>query len=134
MKIIIILSLVVVVVLLLLVVVYRMYFYSSNSDFEREVIGTWTTEDGKEKLIIKKGSLTYSDEDYGTDDPCKYVIKHFNYDKDLCFLYPTKNNEMRLLGMFEKIESRNQILTGSILIHDEGVYKREFRKDWKTVQ
>ena len=117
-------------VLLALVAIYRIFIYSPKSGCNQELIGTWTTEDGTEKIIISKNTLIYDSKSSGRDDACPYVIENSDYEKGTCTLYPSKKSEMQILGMFEKIEYRDHMLVGSILVSDVGIYTREFRKSW----
>lgn len=99
-------------------------------NLEHEILGTWTTEDGIEKLVISKRFLIYTCQSYNIEDTCKYVTKRFDFEEKGFFLYPTKDNEIGILGAFEQIEYRDHSLFGSILIHDMGVNITEFRKKW----
>ena len=102
----------------------------AKSETTHQVIGTWTTEDGTEKLIISKGSLIYIDESIGIEDTCTYVMENFGDQEDIFVLYPTKDNEVGILGVFEEIKYRDGSLFGSILVDDVGVHTTEFRKEW----
>lgn len=117
-------------VMLLLVLGYIFCGCGRKSSLQQEILGTWTTESGIEKLIISKDFLIYTAESYHIKDTCKYVIKRFDDKEKVFFLYPTKDNEIGILGAFEKIEYRGRSLFGSILIHDMGVNITEFRKEW----
>ena len=101
-----------------------------NSDIKQQIIGTWTTEDGTEKLIISNKSLIYIDKSVDIKDTCTYVMKQFDDEEIEFILYPTKDNKKGILGAFEEIKYSDEQLVGSILIHDIGVHTTEFRKDW----
>ena len=117
-------------VVLVLASAYSLCGCGRKFDLEQEIIGTWTTESGIEKLVISKGSLIYTCESYNIKDTCNYVIKHSDFEKKEFVLYPTEDNKIGILGAFEKIEYRGGSLFGSILIHDMGVNTTEFRKEW----
>ena len=101
-----------------------------NSDIKQQIIGTWTTEDGTEKLIISNKSLIYIDKSVDIKDTCTYITEQFGNEEKVFVLKPTKDNEMGILGAFEEIKYIEGIIVGSILIHDVGVHTTEFRKDW----
>lgn len=95
-----------------------------------KLIGTWTTEDGTEKLVISQNSLIYIHEQSGIVNTCNYVTEQYDVEVDEFVLLPSKDNEILILGAFEKIEYSDGRLVGSILIHDEGVIATEFRREW----
>ena len=97
---------------------------------DQKMIGTWTTENGDEKLIISKRSLVYTSDTLKKMRTYKYVTKYFEGQADEFALYPTKDNKMQILGAFQKIRYRDGSLIGSILVHDSGVIETEFRKEW----
>ena len=102
----------------------------AKTEKTHQVIGTWKTEDGTEKLIISKGSLIYIDQSIGIEDTCTYVLEQFSDEEDVFVLNPTKENEKGILGAFEEIKYRDGTLVGSILVDDVGVHTTEFRKKW----
>ena len=113
-------------VLLLLVAGFFLYV-------KRDIIGTWTTEEGTERLVIRHCFLTHTDKYIETKETRFYVMRNFNFEDDDFFLKPTILNRSGLLGMYEKIEYSGGRLFGSILVSDLGVMKTEFRKKWQTV-
>ena len=117
-------------VLIVLVSAYSLCGCGKKFNLKKEIIGTWTSQSGLEKLVISKDFLIYTCESYSIKDSCKYVIKPYDSGEKGFFLYPTKDNETGILGAFEQIEYRGISLFGSILIHDVGVNTTEFRKEW----
>lgn len=66
-------------VLLVLVSAHSLCGCGRKFNMIKEIIGTWTTEGGIEKLLISRGSLNYTCESYDIEGTCKYVIKHLNF-------------------------------------------------------
>lgn len=99
-------------------------------NLEREIMGTWTTEDEREKLVIGKETLHYTDESIGIEETHTYLTEDFDLEYNRLFLKPTKDNETGLFSVFEKIEYRDGSLFGGILISDVGYNETEFRKEW----
>lgn len=127
-------------VLLILIIMYNLIqaIYGSSQDkpgWEKDIIGTWTTEDGTEKLVISKRSLVYTDTPLGIEKSCNYIAKYHETDREEeNFFYITlksdKNDENGMIGMFEKIEYRGRSMFGGIMISDVGYHETEFRKEW----
>ena len=127
-------------ILILLVVMYFLIqaIYGNGQkkpNWEQDIIGTWTTEDGTEKLIISKRSLVYTDEPLNIEKTCTYVTKYHETDNEKnSFFYVTlksdKNDDSGMIGMFEKIEYRGRRMFGGIMISDVGYHETEFRKEW----
>ena len=127
-------------ILLLLAIMYTLIqaIYGNGEkkpNWKQDIIGTWTTEDGTEKLIISKHSLVYSDEPLDIKKSCTYVTKYHETDrKEDNFFYvtlkPEKNDESGMIGMFEKIEYRGRSMFGGVMISDVGYHETEFRKEW----
>lgn len=104
-------------------------------NWEQDIIGTWTTEDGKEKLVISNRSVVYTDEPLNIQRACNYVANYHESDREkenffYVTLNPPQDSETQLIGMFEKIEYRGSSMFGVIMIHDLGYHKTEFRKEW----
>lgn len=118
---------IVVVLLIVLIVGYVGIKYSLKKD----AMGTWTTQDGSEKLLINNFYLVYIDESSDVKETHLYLVKDFNSEYHEFYLYPSIFNKIGILGMYEKIQYRNGSLFGGILISDDGYYETEFRKEWK---
>jgi len=97
---------------------------------KQEIIGTWTTEDGMDKLVIRKYYLVYRSDDFDIKEIQAYVTKGFDFEDESFFLYPTKLNKIGIIGAFEKIEYRDGSLFGGIGISDGDYAEWEFRKEW----
>ena len=83
-----------IVVLLILVAGYRLvqiYGSSKKLDLKQEILGTWTTSDGIQKLVIKKKSLIHTDQSIGIKDTCTYIIEHVNLEYGKVYLKPTED-------------------------------------------
>ena len=83
-----------IVVLLVLVAGYRLvqiYGSSKKLDLKQEILGTWTTSDGIQKLVIKKKSLIHTDQSIGIKDTCTYIIEHVNLEYGKVYLKPTED-------------------------------------------
>lgn len=129
-----------IVVLILLVVMYFLIqaIYGDGQkkpDWEQDIIGTWTTEDGTEKLVISKHSLVYTDEPLDITKTCTYITKYHETDnEENNFFYVTLkseiDNESGMIGMFEQIEYRGRSMFGGVMISDVGYHETEFRKNW----
>ena len=129
-----------IVVLILLVIMYFLIqaIYGDGQKkpgWEQDIIGTWITEDGTEKLVISKRSLIYTDEPLGIEKTCDYVTNYHETDNEennffYVTLNPPNDNETGMIGMFEKIEYRGRSMFGGIMISDVGYHETEFRKEW----
>lgn len=112
---------------------YVFYSQGVDSNYNKYILGAWTTEDGKEKMEIKKASLVYSSESYGIEAAKSYVVTEFNFQKDVLYyalLKPSENNESRLLGSYEEICYRDGSLFGGIMVYDLDFLETEFRRKW----
>jgi hypothetical protein len=101
-----------------------------RTGLKQEIIGTWTTEDGIDKLEIRKHHLVYISDNLPINKTQAYVTKDFDFENESFFLYPTKFNKIGIIGVFERIEYRDGSLFGGILIHDVDYVEWEFRKKW----
>lgn len=107
------------------------YMKISKTDIlKQEIIGTWTTEDGIDKLVIRKHHLIYINDDLEIEETYAYITKDSDFKDESFFLYPTEFNKTGVIGAFEKIEYRDGSLFGGILIHDDDYVEWEFRKKW----
>ena len=98
------------------------------------VAGTWTTQDGSEKLKIRLCYLVYTYDEIEIKERHLYKVRSLNFeDKDFS-LKPTKFTRNGILGMYEEIKYRDRILIGGILISDVGYKQTEFRKNWDAVE
>lgn len=118
-----------VVVLLGLVAGYGKFGGGKNSFMRENIIGTWTTEDGAIKMVIKRFYLTLTCDEINLNETHRYVTKFYSKD-EIFFLEPTRFNKIGIFGMYEKIEYRDGSLFGGILISDVGYDETEFRKEW----
>ena len=127
-------------ILLLLVIMYiliQSIYGNSQKEpkWKQDILGTWTTEDGTEKLVISKRSLVYTDEPLNIHKTCTYVTNYHETDNEennffYVTLKPEKEDESRMIGMFEKIEYRGHSMFGGVMISDVGYHETEFRKGW----
>ena len=127
-------------ILLLLVIMYiliQSIYGNSQKEpkWKQDILGTWTTEDGTEKLVISKLFLVYTDEPLNIHKTCTYVAKYHETDNEKNnFFYITlksdKNDDSGMIGMFEKIEYRGRSMFGGVMISDVGYHETEFRKNW----
>ncbi len=127
-------------ILLLLVIMYILIqaIYGNvekKPNWEQDILGTWTTEDGTEKLVISKRSVVYTDTPLSIEKTCNYIAKYHETDREEeNFFYITlksdKNDDNGMIGMFEKIEYRGRSMFGVVIITDVGYHETEFRKNW----
>ena len=118
---------------------YKIGDFIDNNDIKikvnrkKDVLGTWTTEDGNETLIIKRKSVTYISKSINIKEVCKYRTSYTVLSNDELVsikLKPLESSDYQILGAFQEIEYRDKSLFGSILISDYGYVVTEFRKTW----
>lgn len=102
------------------------------SVFKQDILGTWVTENGAEKLLIGKKSLVYIAEDLDPEYVENYIIEDVSYNNESSYqtLKPAKDNESKTLGLFEEIKHINGSLIGCLMIHDLEYRQTEFRRHW----